>query len=61
MTGFLAHIRFAAAAFAVVLLLGVSAPVFAQQPGIVNPTASSVKEDQLLQELQRVQGPHLHS
>lgn len=56
MTGFLAHIRFAAAAFAVVLLLGVSAPVFAQQPGIVNPTASSVKEDQLLQELQRVQG-----
>src|SRR4051812_34788620 len=53
MTGCLAHVRFAAAALAVVFLIGVSAPVAAQQ---VNPTASSVKEEQLLQELQRVQG-----
>ena len=53
MTGFLAHIRFAAAALAVIFLIGVSAPAGAQQ---VNPTASSVKEEQLLQQLQRVQG-----
>ena len=53
MTGFLAHIRFAVAALAVIFLIGVSAPAGAQQ---VNPTASSVKEEQLLQQLQRVQG-----
>ncbi len=53
MTGFLAQIRFVAAALAVVFLVGISAPVTAQQ---INPTASSVKEEQLLQELQRVQG-----
>ena len=56
MTGFLAHIRFAAAALAVVLLLGLSAPVAAQQPGPVNPTADSVKENQLLEQLNRIQG-----
>ena len=56
MTGFLAHIRFAAAALAVVLLLGLSAPVSAQQAGPVNPTADSVKEDQLLQQLDRIRG-----
>jgi formate dehydrogenase subunit gamma len=53
MTGFLAHIRFVALALAVIFLIGVSAPAGAQQ---VNPTASSVKEEQLLQEMQRVQG-----
>ena len=52
MTGFLAHIRFAALALAVVFLLGVAAPAIAQQPTTVNPTASSVKEDQLLNALQ---------
>jgi len=56
MTGFLAQIRFAALALAVVLLVGISAPVTAQQATPVNPTASAVKEEQLLQELQRVQG-----
>lgn len=56
MTGFLAHIRFAAAALAVAFLIAAAAPVAAQQPNSVNPTASAVKEDQLLQELQRVQG-----
>jgi formate dehydrogenase subunit gamma len=56
MTGFLAQIRFAALALAVVLLVGISAPVTAQQATQVNPTASAVKEEQLLQELQRVQG-----
>jgi formate dehydrogenase subunit gamma len=52
MTHFLAHIRFAAFALAVVFSIGVCAPATAQQPTTVNPTASSVKEDQLLQQLQ---------
>ena len=56
MTQFLAHIRFVVLALAVVFLIGVSVPVAAQQPTTVNPSASAVKEDQLLQELRRVQG-----
>lgn len=52
MTGFLAHIRFAALALAVAVLIGSAAPAIAQQPTTVNPTASSVKEDQLLNALQ---------
>ena len=46
-----------------ILLLGLAmlagpavSPGSAQQPSSVNPTASSVKEQQLLQELQRVEG-----
>src|SRR4029077_966045 len=38
-------------AFAVMLILAVAAPVGAQQPTSVNPTASSVKEQQLLNAL----------
>ncbi|MBI4274041.1 MAG: formate dehydrogenase subunit gamma [Rhizobiales bacterium] len=49
-------VRYAAAAFALALIIGLAAPVSAQQPTSVNPTASAVKEQQLLQELQRVQG-----
>lgn len=52
MTGFLAHIRFAALALAVVFLIGVAAPAAAQQPTTVNPNASAVKEEQLLNALQ---------
>jgi len=44
------------AAWALVLLVALAAPVQAQQPNSVNPTASSVKEQQLLQELNRIQG-----
>jgi formate dehydrogenase subunit gamma len=33
-----------------------AAPVSAQQTGVVNPTASAVKEEQLLQQLQQLQG-----
>jgi formate dehydrogenase subunit gamma len=37
-------------------MLAVASPLGAQQPTSVNPTASSVKEQQLLQELNRIQG-----
>src|SRR5215475_10194649 len=43
-------------AWALLLLVALAAPAQAQQPSSVNPTASSVKEQQLLQELNRVQG-----
>jgi formate dehydrogenase subunit gamma len=46
-----------ALALAFVLAAGALAPAaLAQQPSSVNPTASAVQEQQLLQELQRVQG-----
>jgi formate dehydrogenase subunit gamma len=38
------------------LALALPAPAVAQQPTSVNPTAQSVKEQQLLKELQRIQG-----
>ena len=41
---------------ALVWLVALAAPAGAQQPAQVNPTASSVKEQQLLQQLQRVEG-----
>ncbi len=50
------HIRFIAGALALAVLLALSGPVAAQQPSQVNPTASAVKEQQLLQELDRIQG-----
>ena len=56
MARFLAQARFVIGAFALAFILAVAAPAFAQQPTSVNPTASSVKEDQLLRELNRVSG-----
>ena len=53
MATLLAHIRIFVAALALVMVAAIVAPVGAQQ---VNPTASSVKEEQLLQELNRIQG-----
>jgi formate dehydrogenase subunit gamma len=55
MATFLTRIRFAVGAVALALIVACAAPapVSAQQ---VNPTASSVKEQQLLQELNRIQG-----
>src|SRR5947207_4772083 len=44
------------ATWALLLLVALAAPAQAQQPNSVNPTASSVKEQQLLQELNRIQG-----
>jgi len=53
------RIRFIVAAMALALIVAVAAPVGAQQrnpDSWVNPTASSAKEEQLLQEFQRIQG-----
>jgi formate dehydrogenase subunit gamma len=54
-----AHLRFIVGAMALALMLAVAAPSVAQQrnpDSSVNPTASSVKEDQLLNELNRISG-----
>ena len=59
MAKWLAHARFIIGALALMLVVAIAAPAGAQQrnpDNSVNPTASSVREDQLLQELQRVQG-----
>ncbi len=53
---FMTQIRFIAGALALAFVISVATPVSAQQPSSVNPTASSVKEQQLLQELNRIQG-----
>src|SRR5713101_1182205 len=53
MASFARLIRVALGACAFLLVIAASAPCNAQQ---VNPTASSVKEQQLLQELNRIQG-----
>lgn len=59
MAAFFTTIRMAVGAIAFICMLAVVAPVSAQQrntDGSVNPTASSVKEEQLLQQLREVQG-----
>ena len=50
------HIRLIAGALALALLVAIATPVSAQQPSMVNPTADAVKEQQLLKELNRIQG-----
>ena len=47
------YVRLVLGAWAFLLIVATSMPSYAQQ---VNPTASAVKEQQLLQELNRVQG-----
>src|SRR5438876_7269671 len=57
MTNLLAHARFIIGALAFMFVVAVAAPVSAQQaPSSVNPTASSVKEDQLLQQMRIISG-----
>lgn len=51
-----ARVRYIAGAILLLVAVAVAAPVGAQQPSQVNPTAQAVKEEQLLQQLQRVQG-----
>jgi formate dehydrogenase subunit gamma len=50
------YLRFAFGVLALWLVVALVPPAQAQQPNSVNPTASSVKEQQLLQELNRIQG-----
>ena len=52
----LAHIRLAVIALIAFAVIGLGSIAGAQQPSSVNPSAAAVKEEQLLQELQRVQG-----
>ncbi|HEY3144899.1 MAG TPA: formate dehydrogenase subunit gamma [Dongiaceae bacterium] len=56
MAPLLAHVRYVAGALALVLLVALAGPAGAQQPAAVNPTTSSVKEEQLLRQLHRVEG-----
>lgn len=51
-----AQLRLIAGALALALMVAMAAPVAAQQPNSVNPTASSVKEQQLLDQLKVIQG-----
>ena len=52
----LSRIRFVVGALALLFAVILGQPGNAQQPTSVNPTASAVQEDQLLRELNRVQG-----
>jgi formate dehydrogenase subunit gamma len=54
MAAILTNIRLIAGALAIALMVAAATPTAAQQQ--VNPTASAVNEDQLLQQLQRVEG-----
>jgi formate dehydrogenase subunit gamma len=56
MPALLGRVRFVLGALAIALMLAVAAPAGAQQPTSVNPTASSVKEDQLLREMNIISG-----
>jgi formate dehydrogenase subunit gamma len=56
MAKFFAPIRFVACALTLAFMVAVATPAPAQQPNSVNPNASSVKEQQLLNELNKIQG-----
>jgi len=57
MSTFVEKLLLASGAFALLMLCSLTVPVLAaEQPISVNPTASSVKEQQLLQEFKRIQG-----
>jgi formate dehydrogenase subunit gamma len=56
MTSIFARIRLVFGALALVAVIFAAAPAAAQQPTSVNPTADSVKEQQLLRELGQVRG-----
>jgi formate dehydrogenase subunit gamma len=51
-----AHIRVAIGVLALLIVATVVMPAAAQQPSSVNPTASSVKEEELLRQLGTIQG-----
>ena len=64
MAGLLSHARFIVGALALMFVVAAMTPVAAQQrnpDNSVNPTASSVKEEQLLQRASAGAGPRQHS
>ncbi|MEX0589768.1 MAG: formate dehydrogenase subunit gamma [Xanthobacteraceae bacterium] len=56
MAKFLARARYIAGALVLLVAIAVAAPLSAQQPSPVNPTAQSVKEEQLFQQLRQLDG-----
>lgn len=56
LTGLLRQAHMVASALALAFIVATVAPVSAQQPTSVNPTASAVQEQQLLKELNKIQG-----
>jgi formate dehydrogenase subunit gamma len=50
------RIRFVICALALAFMVALAIPAAAQQPSSVNPTASSVQEQQLLRQLQQIDG-----
>lgn len=56
MTTLFAGARLIIGALALMLAVAVATPAFAQQPTSVNPTASAVQEEQLLQQLRQLDG-----
>jgi len=51
-----ARVRFIAGALAIAVIVAMAAPASAQQPNLVNPNASAVKEQQLLDQLHVIKG-----
>jgi formate dehydrogenase subunit gamma len=56
LAGLLRQVRVVAGGLALAFIIAMVAPVSAQQPSSVNPTASAVQEQQLLKELNKIQG-----
>jgi formate dehydrogenase subunit gamma len=56
MARYLAPIRYIAAALALVVTVAIAVPAIAQQPSPTNPSGQAVKEEQLLQQMQRLDG-----
>jgi formate dehydrogenase subunit gamma len=56
MAKLLAHARFIIGAIALTFVIAIAAPASAQQPTSVNPTASSVNEDKLLEQMKIISG-----
>jgi formate dehydrogenase subunit gamma len=56
MTAFLVRIRIAVGVLALLTVFAAAVPATAQQPTQVNPTASSVQEEQLFKEMDRISG-----
>jgi formate dehydrogenase subunit gamma len=56
MARYFAPIRYIAAALALVVTIAIAVPAIAQQPSPTNPSGQAVKEEQLLQQMQRLDG-----